>query len=167
VRRYGKIAVLVLTVSCLAGCGETAGNRTCTMIGASAGVSLRIAAPLAAEVDHASMKVCWDGVCREPTLILSPSTTTGPQTCSGQGPAAACGVSAVPDGGRYGFGDVPGLPKKPVRVTLVLTDAKGRRVLDRNVDVTPKGTFPNGPDCSELDPQAGVVAENGLLREGP
>ena len=59
------------------------------------------------------------------------------------------------------------LPKRPVQVTVVLRGASGERVLDHRITVPPKGTFPNGPRCGEGGPQAGVIVENGELRELP
>jgi hypothetical protein len=148
-----------LTVLGACGSGVHAG-RACTDVGAASGVGLDIAPPVAARVARASMTVCHDGACRTSAVLLTPSTTARPEGCSG----GACGALAVPTGGRHGFGDFPALPKRPVRVTVVLRNTSGRRLLDQSVTVSPKGVFPNGPHCGEAGPQARVVVTAGRLR---
>jgi hypothetical protein len=149
-------------LSVLAACGTDSGSgRPCTEIGARVGVALEIAAPLAARTAHASMTVCDAGTCHTSDVPLDPSTGTRPGACSGD----TCSGTVVPTGGSHGFYDIPGLPKRPVKVTVVLRDDGGRRVLDQALTVTPRGLSANGPGCGEGGPQAGVVAENGRLRE--
>ncbi|MEU8267534.1 hypothetical protein AB0B89_10225 [Sphaerisporangium sp. NPDC049002] len=167
VHRALRISVLPLVVACLAGCGGTApSGRPCTLIGTRVGVALLVEAPLAAKVKRATMRVCWDGSCHDAELVLAPSTVSvpTPKTC-GSDPGETCGALLTPDGGSQAFGDVPGLPKKAVRVGVALFDDQGASVLDREIEVTPKGAFPNGPDCGEGGPQAGVVADETGLRE--
>ncbi|MBC6469887.1 hypothetical protein [Actinomadura alba] len=158
---------MVTTVTALTACGSLGrSGRECTMVGTPVGVGLEIEPPFAAKVASATMKVCWDGTCRTLSSIhLSPSTKNGPGSCTGTGPDDVCGVTAVPTGGQHGFGAAPGLPKRPVEITLVLRDASGGRVLNQRLTVTPKGAFPNGPECGEGGPQAGVVVTDGRVRE--
>jgi hypothetical protein len=156
----GGSAVVALSV--LAACGSPGrSGAECSLVGSRTGVRLEIRPPLAADVGRATMKVCHDGACRTSAVRLEPSTTTRPGGCAD----GVCSGEAVRTGGRQGFAEVPGLPKKPVTVTVVLRDAAGRRVLDRTLAVTPKGMFPNGPRCGETGRQAGVVAAGGRLTE--
>ncbi|MDX3105640.1 hypothetical protein ACIBO5_13395 [Nonomuraea angiospora] len=136
------LAVLALAVT-LCGCQ---GEQGCTLIGTRVGVQVDVAAPLASRVVAAKLKVCQAGRCTEPKLELFPSD----------------------QGGKYGFGDVGGLRKEWATVRLRLTDAAEKEVLDRTIDVTPKGRFPNGPQCGEGGPNAQVeVNGEGRMRERP
>jgi hypothetical protein len=148
-------AVLVLSVAALTACGS--GERRCTMMAARQGIGFDIRAPDAAKVAEADMKLCWNGTCREPEIELLASTKSIPQGCSG----GACGASASPDGGKYGFADVRDLPTTPIEVTLVLRDPGGATLLDRTLSVTPHVTYPNGPDCGPGSPQAMLLVRNG------
>ena len=49
-------------------------------------------------------------------------------------------------------------------MTVTLRDATGKRLLNRQIDVTPRAVFPNGPDCGESGPQVTLIAENTQLR---
>jgi hypothetical protein len=158
-RGAGALAALGV----LAACGSTAGSGAdCTLVGGPTGVRLEIRPPFAAKVTRASLTACHDGSCRTSGVRLDPSTSTRPGGCAG----GVCSGSAVLTGGRHGFADIPGLPKSPVRVTVVLRGASGDRVLDRTVTVTPKGVFPNGSRCGETGRQASVVVADGRLRDG-
>jgi hypothetical protein len=163
--RRTKVTAVVTAVSAVAACGSLARSGIeCTAVGTPVGVALEIEPPFAAKVASATMKICWDQTCRTPVIRLDPSTKAGPQSCAGTGPEDVCGVTAVPTGGQHGFGDAPGLPKSPVVITLVLRDSTGGRILNRRLTVTPKGAFPNGPDCGEGGPQAGLVVADGRVR---
>ncbi|MBC6459805.1 hypothetical protein [Actinomadura sp. HBU206391] len=156
---------VVATVSALTACGSLTGSgMECTAVGTPVGVGLEIEPPFAAKVASATMKICWDGVCHTPVIHLSPSTRAGRQSCAGDRPEDTCGVAAERTGGQHGFGAAPGLPKKPVEVTLVLRDSSGGRLLHRRLTVTPEGAFPNGPNCGEGGPQAGLVVADGQVR---
>lgn len=149
-------------LSVLAACGpDTVAGGSCGGAHARTGVALEIAAPLAARTSRASMTVCDAGACHTSAVSLTPSTGTRPGGCSGD----TCSGTVVPTGGSQGFYDLPGLPKRPVRVTVVLTGGDGRRVLDRTLTVTPRGVSAHGAGCGEGGPQAGVIAEDGRLRE--
>ncbi|MFD0686540.1 hypothetical protein [Actinomadura fibrosa] len=154
-------AALLALAAC--GSGTLGAERPCTAIGSAPGIGLSVRAPDAARVSSASLRVCWDGTCREPALELRPSSTAVPAGCDGDGPDAACGAVSSPDGGKTGFAQVTGLPKAPVRAVLVLRDARGRTVLDRRIDLTPKATFPNGPHCGEGGPQAALTVAGGRM----
>jgi hypothetical protein len=134
------------------------------MAAAREGIGLDVAPPYAAKVAEADMKICWNGVCREPEVHLGPSSTTVPLPCaSGRSDDAACGAVASPDGGKHGFADVNGLPTTPVQVTVVLRDAGGATLLDRTLAVTPQDTYPNGPACGKGSPQAMLLVQDGKL----
>ncbi|MFF5263433.1 hypothetical protein ACFY4C_31265 [Actinomadura viridis] len=151
-----KGALLAAGLAVLTACGsDSAGTaKPCTLIGTREGIGLDIAAPYAAKVSEATMKICWNGACREPEVRLMDSTTAVPQPCTGDAPDDVCGASASPDGGKTGFADLAGLPTGPVQVTLTLRDASGERLLARGLDVTPHATYPNGKDCGKGAPQA-------------
>ncbi|WP_211304864.1 hypothetical protein [Umezawaea tangerina] len=135
----------------------------CTMIGTPVGIGLDVAMP---EVRTATMQVCWDDKCVDPVVELHPSSSAGPQTCTGTAPTDSCGVSVVPTGGRNGFADVPDLPTAPVRVTLRLSDANGVVLVDEVLTATPKPAYPNGVECGGQGPQTGlVVSAAGVVTE--
>jgi hypothetical protein len=164
--RTARIAGALAALGALTACASGAqSGRPCTMILARVGVGLDIEPAFAAAVSSATMKICWDDVCRSPDPHLAPSTTAVPQTCSGDAPEDTCGASARRTGGLNGFGEAPGLPKRPVRVTVVLRDAAGKRLLDQRLTVTPKGVYPNGPHCGEGGPQTKLVVRDGRLAE--
>lgn len=151
----------------LAACGSVAGRGAeCTAIGSPAGLRVAVEPSDAARVASASLRVCWDGTCREPRIELRPTSVSVPMGCDGEGAGAACGASASPDGGKAGFAQMRSLPKRPVQATLTLRDAEGRTVLDRRVDVTPKATFPNGEHCGEGGPQATLTVAGGTVTPG-
>jgi hypothetical protein len=153
-----SLAAVALTLTVLTACSS---HHPCTLVGAETGVSLEIDPPFAARVARASMTVC-PGACRPADVDLFPATTASPAGSSD----GTCGASAVRTGGMHGFGRVPALAKTPVRVSVVLWDAAGARVLDGGVTVTPKAVYPNGPHCGEAGPQARVVVAGGRLRSG-
>ncbi|MFG1943044.1 hypothetical protein [Nonomuraea sp. NPDC048826] len=144
------VAVLALA-ALLTACSD---SRPCTMIGTRVGVGLTVEAPLASQVDRAELEVCLPDGCRTYEPDLHPVTAAAETTCSGD----TCSARMRETGGKQGFADVPGLPKSPVRVRVTLLDADGRTLLDRGLDVTPEGRFPNGPDCGEGGPNALLVA---------
>lgn len=163
-RPYAK-AVLVVALAAVTACGSQigTGERPCTAIGARQGVGLRIEPPYARRVAGAEMKVCWNGRCRTVETRLEPATAALPGKCPDGGPDTACGATMSPTGGKTGFADVPDLPKAPVQVTLVLRDGTGKPILDERLDVTPRGTFPNGPHCGEGAPQANLTVTDGRV----
>lgn len=164
---YQKIAGVGLALATLTACGSDSftSPESCTLIGSMPGVSVTLDAPYAAKVSTATLKVCWNGVCRTPEVKLDPSSDAVPAgKCEGTDRSdAACGASASPNGGKHGFARVEGLPKSPVRVDLELRDADGDRLLNQRLDVTPRASYPNGPDCDEGAPQTGLVVTNGRV----
>ena len=153
-----RLAALAAVSALLTGCQSDA---PCTLIGTSVGVGVNVEAPLAAKAESVSMEVCWDGTCRPVSVELRPSTRmTG--TCSGD----TCSASGVPTADKHGFGDVKGLPKRKVEVRLTLRDASSAPILRRTAEVTPKGSFPNGPRCGEGGPSTALtVGGDGVVRE--
>jgi hypothetical protein len=163
-RRFAGVVAGFVVPAILVGCGAGSG-RVCTMIGARVGVGLDVEAPLAATVTGASLRICWDGGCQAAAITLAPATAATAQSCSGTDPDDACQASAAPTGGLTGFADMSKLPKKPVQVTVVLRGTSEDQVFDQRITVTPKGVFPNGPDCGEGGPQAHLMVVGGRLRE--
>ncbi|TDE39437.1 hypothetical protein [Actinomadura sp. 6K520] len=157
---FGALGAALLA---LTACGAEGAGAECTAIGSSPGMNVAVEPPGAARVASASLRVCWDGTCREPEIELRPSSTSVPMGCEGEEPDAVCGASASPDGGKTGFAMVEGLPKAPVRVTLTLRDTGGRTLVDRRLDVTPKATFPNGKGCGEGGPQVVLTVADGTV----
>lgn len=147
-----RLVVIIALAALLTGCAQ---ERACTDIGAATGIGVTLQPPLAGSVRRAELEVCWDGRCQRPALELFPAQAAGQQTCTG----SECSVKSTPTGGKHGMADIPGLPKRPVRVTLALYDEASTKLLDRTVEVTPKGVFPNGPQCGELGPQGGLVVD--------
>jgi hypothetical protein len=152
-----------LAVLTACGTGAGGGDRPCTLIGSRQGIGLEIPAPYAGKVAKAAMTICWNGACRRPNLHLTPSTKAVPQGCTGDAPDDTCGAVASPDGGKRGFAEVTGLPATPVQVTVVLRDARGARLLDQKISVTPHVTYPNGKECGAGAPQAQLVVADGKV----
>ncbi|MCS7482755.1 hypothetical protein ACFFQW_17340 [Umezawaea endophytica] len=155
--------IIAVIASLLALCGCAAEPKACTLIGTRVGIGLDVDLP---GVKSATLEVCWGGKCTKPAVTLTPATTNGRETCTGTAPTDTCGVSVVPTGGMIGFAEVVGLPSEPVTVTLTLADSAGAVVLDEDLTVTPKQTYPNGPDCGGGGAQAGlVVSAAGVVTE--
>lgn len=164
-RLLSRAVTLGAATLALAACGSEGdgAGRACTAIGSMPGLRLAVPAPDAARVASAHLRVCWNGECREPEIELTPTSKSVSTGCEGDEPDAVCGASASPDGGKAGFARVEGLPKAPVQVTVELRDAAGRTVVGKSLDVTPKATFPNGPDCGEGHPQAVLTGVLGQI----
>ncbi|WP_344598262.1 hypothetical protein [Actinomadura vinacea] len=133
------------------------------MIASRQGVGLDIRPPQAAKVAEATMKVCWNGTCQQPKIHLMDGGTSVPQGCTGDDSDDVCGASASPDGSKHGFAELDGLSTTPVQVTVILRDARGKRLLDQKVDVTPQATYPNGKRCGKGAPQAGLIVQDGKV----
>ncbi|MFC9974987.1 hypothetical protein ACFVH6_29215 [Spirillospora sp. NPDC127200] len=155
---------LALAAAALAACSPAGPDGGCTAIGSPVGIGLDIAPADAARVSTAALRICWDGACRTAEPVLAPSGSAMPGDCDAGDPDAPCAASASPTGGKHGFADVPQLPETPVQVTVTLRDASGARLLERTATVTPKRTYPNGPDCGSGGPQAQLKVSGGLLR---
>ncbi|WP_232832081.1 hypothetical protein [Nocardiopsis sp. FIRDI 009] len=162
VRTGIRLVGTLLMAGAVAGCASAlGGGRACTEIGVPVGVALEVAPPDAAGVRSAEVEVCWDGRCRSSEVELSESTESVDEGCED----GTCGARSVPTGGRHGFAFVEGLPAEPVEVRLALLGEDGEELLTDTVTVTPEMLEPNGPGCGEGGPQAGVVVEDGALRE--
>ncbi|GAA3539817.1 hypothetical protein GCM10022419_019820 [Nonomuraea rosea] len=154
-----RLAVLAAVSALLTGCQS---EPSCRLLHVVVGVGVSIEAPLAARTETVSIQVCWDGACRPADVTLSPSTRMESSTCSGD----TCSARGVRTGDKHGVGEVEGLPKRPVEVRLKLLGAAADPVLERTVTVTPKGSFPNGPDCGEGGPSTALtVSRDGVVRE--
>ena len=156
-----RAAALGAVLLVLAACGSENGGRECTLVFSPTGIGVDIAAPDAARVAAASMRVCWNGTCVTKRLVLQPSSTSVPLGCHGDGPDAVCSASASPDGGQHGFAAIADLPKSPVQVKLTLRDRHHRAFVDQELRVTPKATLHNGPHCGTEGLQATLTVKNG------
>ncbi|WP_201761470.1 MULTISPECIES: hypothetical protein [unclassified Nonomuraea] len=153
--RLALIAALFAVA--LSGCSD---GSECTAIGTPVGVSVRVKAPIAASAETAEMQVCWDGACKPARAELRVSQETGEGGCDGD----TCEATAVPTDDKVGFATVPGLPKQPVEVRLTLRGSEP--VAEHTLTVTPKGRFPNGPECGEGGPNVVLTVEaDGTVRE--
>ncbi|MFS2293493.1 MAG: hypothetical protein FWJ90_12430 [Actinomadura sp.] len=163
-----KWAAVCAAVFAMAACGqaEAGDERPCTEIGAPSGLRVAVASSDAAAAAAASLRVCWDGACRDASLDLVPQSVSVPMSCDGEDPDAVCSASASPDGSKGGFAPVEGLPKEPVRVVLALRDSKGGTILTRDLDVTPEATYPNGEGCPEGGAQATLTVAGGRVTAG-
>ncbi|MEV0600437.1 hypothetical protein AB0I82_14250 [Streptomyces sp. NPDC050315] len=148
-RKSIGIAVPVATLAALAlltACGSSDGTHPCTLKDAPAGIHVKVPPELANRTADATLTACWDDTCRKRTLRLRDSGPEEPATI------------------WPGFAQVPGLPGKPVRVTLEFKNQRGTTVLDKQTTVTPKPTYPNGRNCSPAGHQARLtVTEQGTL----
>ncbi|MET9376211.1 hypothetical protein ABZX98_18980 [Streptomyces sp. NPDC002992] len=163
----GAVRVLgvVATLALLTACGGFAGStRPCTLIGSPAGIRVELAPERADRATGARLTICWDDVCHQRTLRLRTEAPPGDPVMTTESAAADHTPEPAKSIGLPGFAVVTGLPQKPVRVTLVLTDRHGKALLDRQITLTPKPTHPNGPSCSPGGPQAGLtVTRDGSL----
>jgi hypothetical protein len=155
-----RLVVATGVLFALSGCAAV---QECTLIGTPVGISVRVGAPLADRVSAAELTVCWNGSCRTAKAELHPTSGVARQTCAGE----ACTAELKPTGDKQGFGNVAGLPKAPVRVELRLKGQAGEAVVERELTVTPEGSFPNGPNCGEGGPQATIaVSGSGEVSAG-
>ncbi|MEV0383799.1 hypothetical protein [Nonomuraea sp. NPDC050643] len=159
-RTAANTAALLAALLFAAGCSN---ERPCTAIGTPVGVGVQVEGALADKAQTAVMEVCWDGACRQARTDLQPSTQAVEQTCP---EGDSCSATMAPTGGKHGFANVAGLAKRPVEVRLTLRDAASAPVMERTVTATPKGRFPNGPECGEGGPNIELTIEaDGTVRE--
>ncbi|MBB5958326.1 hypothetical protein FHS29_004934 [Saccharothrix tamanrassetensis] len=145
-------------------CGADAGEKMCTLMGAPAGIELRVE-PTA--VDTGTIEVCWGGRCVSPEFTLWPSSRAADATCTGTAPDDVCGARAVPTGAKHANVDIADLPAEPVTVKLSLADRTGTAVVERELTATPEVVHPNGPDCDAGGPQLILsVAPDGSVTAG-
>jgi hypothetical protein len=148
------LPLLAVLLAATTACGSQAGpggGRICTAIGTPVGVGIDLQPAAAAKVSDATVVACWPGACVTRVVGLRPSTAAGSETCTG----GNCSMRAVPTGGKQGFADLPGLPSAPVQFTVKLAG-----FADQTLDVTPKLSYPNGPDCGAGGPQAQVFVDD-------
>ncbi len=135
----------------------------CTEVGAAPGVGVTVEKAIAADVAAVQLTVCWDGDCHDHKVQLSPGSDTVDQGCNGNDPDSACSATAVPNGTKVGFADVPGLPADTVMIGATVQSAGKQRVLPK-IEVQAKPTYPNGPQCGPQGTQAHVVVGASGLR---
>lgn len=142
------VACLVALVAC--GSGECVGQKAgkcmaasqsdeCPAIGVPSGVSVQVAAELAAATT-AEITVCEGEACQTRRVPLTPSTAPAAASCSGDN----CGARLEPTGGKSGFATLD-VPVAPVRVTVKLFDAADQPVADGSVETTARGS--SSADC--------------------
>jgi hypothetical protein len=169
VHRILRTAFLLTMITMLAACGngsQSGIGRACTSIGVRVGIGLDVKAPFAAKVGKVKLSACWAESCTTPVVELYQSSRSAGTTCTGTGPDAVCGTSAVPTEDKNGFADLPQLPAGPVTVTLTMLDTTGGTLSEQNLVITPKTVFPNGPECGGGMPQAGlIVSSDGTVSE--
>jgi hypothetical protein len=114
------LAGLLLVVGC------SPMEVACTEIGASPGVSVTVEKAIAADVAAVRLTVCWDGKCDDHDVQLFAGSDTLDQGCDGTDPDSACSATAVPNGTKVGFAEVPGLPTGTITIGATVRRA-GRR----------------------------------------
>jgi hypothetical protein len=149
-RAAGVAIALVLLTGC------SGQELACTMIAAPSGIGVTVAKDIAAEVTAVRLTVCLTGDCHDHAVELSPGSISVDQGCSGTDPDSACSATAVPDGTKVGFADVPGLPAGPITISATLTRS-GKRTPLKAIEVTSKTVYPNGPLCGGEGNQARVT----------
>lgn len=144
-----------------AGCSPM--EVACTEIGAASGVGVTVEKAIAADVAAVRLTVCWDGDCHDHKVQLSPGSDTVDQGCNGNDPDSACSATAVPNGTKVGFAEVPGLPTGTLMIGAAVQRAGKQRVLPK-IEVQARPTYPNGPQCGPQGTQAQVVVGASGLR---
>lgn len=134
----------------VAGCSPM--EVACTEIGASPGVSVTVEEAIAADVEAVRLTVCWDGKCDDHNVQLFAGSDTVDQGCDGTDPNSACSATAVPNGTKVGFAEVPGLPTGTITIGATVRRAGKERVLPK-IDTQAEPTFPNGPQCGPKVPR--------------
>jgi hypothetical protein len=155
------IAGSELLLLLLTGCSPM--EAACTEIGAPPGVAVIVEKAIAADVDDVRLTVCWNGNCNDHNVQLAPGSDTVDQGCKGSDPDSACSATAVPNGTKVGFADVPGLPTGTITISATVRRA-GKQIVLPKIDVQSKPTYPNGPQCGPQGPQAQVVVGASGLR---
>lgn len=151
--RIPRAAWIALTFVVAAGCSGGSPPRECTAVAAMAGIGVQVAAPLAAGAQDVQARACQAGVCRDATVVLTQSSGVGTSGCDGQ----VCSAAATPLPDKRGFVSLPGVTTAPVVLTLTVRDAAGAALTAGEITVTPKPTYPNGPDCGAGEAQAQVL----------
>ena len=85
------------------------------------------------------------------------------QGCDGTDTNSACSATAVPNGTKVGFAEVPGLPTGTITIGATVRRADKERVLPK-IEAQAEPTYPNGPQCGPQGPQAQVVLGASGLR---
>jgi hypothetical protein len=145
----------------VAGCSTT--EVACTEIGAPPGVAVTVEKAIAAEIKTVQLTVCWDGNCHDHDVELSPGSDTIDQGCDGTDPDSVCSATAVPNGTKVGFAEVPGLPSETVTISAEVRRS-GRKVMLPEIAVPAQPTYPNGPQCGPQGNQAKVIVGASGLR---
>jgi hypothetical protein len=151
------LAALLLVVGC------SPMEVACTEIGASPGASVTVEKAIAADVAAVRLTVCWDGKCDDHIVQLLAGSDTVDQGCDGTDPNPACSATAVPNGTKVGFAEVPGLPTGTITIGATVRRAGKESVLPK-IDVRAEPTYPNGPQCGPQGTQAHVMLGASGLR---
>lgn len=156
------LAASALAVAAVTACSSSAPTTTCTLIAAIPGIAVTVNEPPAAAVADLQAHACWDGQCRDTTVVLNPRSGVGATSCATE----ACAAQFTPLPGKYGTVNLPGITTSPVALTLTLRDASGAPVGTRAVTVTPRISYPNGTSCGGDAPQGKVtVTADGITAD--
>ncbi|MBC2904426.1 hypothetical protein [Streptomyces cupreus] len=175
-RQNAGLAVPLASLALLTACaGFARDTHPCTLMDAPAGIRVEVHPTLANKVADATLTACWDGTCRKRTLQLretwsdEPATPGNPVMTTESATAAESPAARTPQTPEPfvwpGFAVVRDLPGTPIHVTLVFKNQRGATVLDRQISVTAKPTYPNGRNCSPGGHQARltVTGEGSLI----
>jgi hypothetical protein len=155
------LGATALAVAVLTGC--TTEPQACTAIGSAPGVSAMVDAAAATGVTGLELTVCWEDVCRDAPVELSPGSDSIDQGCDSDSPDAACSARVVPNGTLVGFASVEALPAGPIKVRAVIVEnAEPRRLPEATVMAA--ATYPNGPACPAGANQAKITIDTKGIR---
>lgn len=141
-------------VALLTACGTQAAGpgHACTAIGSVVGIRVQIDPEVANKFGRTEqLRVCLPGRCESVAVLLGPATTAMGTECNDQ----ACSAHMRETGGKTGIATIPDLPASPVSVTFA----------GQTLTITPKQTYPNGPDCGAGGPQAQLTVDALGVRE--
>jgi hypothetical protein len=159
----GKLQAFLALAALLLAAGCSPMEVACTEIGAPPGVGVTVERAIAPDVEAVRLTVCWDGKCDDHEVQLFAGSDTADQGCNGIDTNSACSATAVPNGTKVGFAEVPGLPTGTITIGATVRRADKDRVLPK-INVQAEPTYPNGPQCGPQGPQARVVLGASGLR---
>jgi hypothetical protein len=171
VHRNLTAAIVLTAITTLTACGSGIGpgaGRDCSGAALRKGISLDIDPAYAPKIGDATLTSCWGGVCKDTPMHLVPSSTSSALPCPTTGPDTACGAAAVRTGGKHGFADLPDMAATSSEITLKLLDPSGAELRTQSLTVTPKVSYPGGPECGGATPQGGLlISPDGTLSVRP
>lgn len=156
-RRFGVLVVLCTTAALTAACAPAV--VACPDIGQASGVSVRVAASYAAQVDSLHVHACQDGTCYDSDLALVPGNVSIDLGCNSKN---VCSATSSPDGTKVGFLDFSVLTETRVIVTVSGTSSTGTALASHTLEFEPVVAFPFGEQCRQFLTAAVSLDNEGL-----